>query len=140
MESAMSSAPSAKQASVTTLAAAAAVAMAVTTWAVLSGQASGKAPVAPTSLIRYEYAEFRIDEDTSRALLSGERTLHEIRVPDQNPNLDRNIVVENSLGRFTKTFNLLVHYQIVLGSEGWEFNLDAPIKRGQTSVVRRRLN
>jgi len=114
--------------------------MAVTTWAVLSGQASGKAPVAPTSPIRYEYAEFRIDEDTSRALLSGERTLQEIRVPDQNPNLDRNIVVENSLGRVTKTFNLLVHYQNVLGNERWEFNLDAPIKRGQTSVVRRRLN
>jgi len=139
MESAMSSAPAAKQASVTTLAAAAAVAMAVTTWAVLSGQASGKAPVAPTSLIRYEYAEFRIDEDTSRAMLSGERTLQEIRVPDQNPNLDRNTVFENSLGRHTKTFNLL-HYQNVLGNEGWEFNLDAEIKRGQTSVVRRRLN
>jgi len=140
MESFMSSTSAAKQAPVTILAGAAAVAMALTTWAVLSGQACLKAPVALTVPIRSDYAEFRIDEGKSRAMLSGERTLQEIRVPDQNPNLDRNIVVENSLGRFTKTFNLLVHYQNVLGSEGWEFNLDAPIKLGQTYLVRRRLN
>jgi len=136
----MSATPAAKQTTVTILAGAAAVAMALTTWAVLSGQASRKAPVAPTLPIRYEYSELRIDEDKSRAMLSGERTLQEIRVPDQNPNLDGNIVVENSLGRVTKTFNLLVHYQNVLGSEGWEFNLDAPIKLGPTYLVRRRLN
>jgi len=136
----MSATPAAKQTTVTILAGAAAVAMALTTWAVLSGQASLKAPVAPTLPIRYEYSELRIDEDKSRAMLSGERTLQKILVPDQNPNLDRNIVFEISLGRFTKTFNLLVHCQNVLGSQGWEFNLDAPIKLGQTYLVRRRLN
>ena len=106
------------------------------TWAILSGTA----PTPAKSPNRYQYAEFRIEPQGERAVLNDSRTVQEIKAPDTDPNLDRSTVFENAFGRFTKTFNLLLYYQNVLGADGWEFSLDKPIKAGEVYLVRRRVS